>query len=165
MLKQQLVKYTEFNIWANRKISDLIVLAGDEKTDLGQNSSFASIRQTWLHIYDAEFIWTSRLNKTEYNDWPPSKHFKGNTKEFVQVFLNASEKFSECIRSLPEEKLQQLLTYKTIAGKEFTNVIADVIMHVVNHSTYHRGQIITMLRGAGFTEVTATDFIAYCREA
>lgn len=164
MLRSQLIKYTEFNIWANQKISDLILQAGEEKTDIEQKSSFTSIRKTWQHIYDAEFIWITRLNETEYKDWPPSKHFAGNSKEFAALFIGESKKFSDFVKSLSEEQLQQNRTYKTIAGKEFTNVIADIIMHVMNHSTYHRGQLITLLRGAGFTDVVATDFIAYCRE-
>ena len=56
------------------------------------------------------------------------------------------------------------IQYKTLDGKSYFNSTEEVIMHCMNHGTYHRGQIITMLRQAGFTVVGSTDFIRFCRE-
>ena len=53
---------------------------------------------------------------------------------------------------------------KNLAGEEYKNTVSDIIQHAVNHGTYHRGQILTMLRQLGFTKLFSTDYIAYCRE-
>jgi len=63
-----------------------------------------------------------------------------------------------------KKDLEKELSYKSVKGEPFTNRISHVIQHVVNHSTFHRGQIITMLRNAGVTELFPTDFIAFERE-
>ncbi len=50
-----------------------------------------------------------------------------------------------------------------IDGTAYFNSVEEIIMHVMNHGTYHRGQLITMLRMVGFTAVESTDFIRYLR--
>src|SRR5258706_12162933 len=54
-------------------------------------------------------------------------------------------------------ELAEMLSYKNIAGQAFTNSIRDIMQHVANHGTYHRGQIISMLRQVGYTKLFDTD--------
>ena len=49
-------------------------------------------------------------------------------------------------------------------GEEFTNVNTAIFMHVFNHGTFHRGQVVSMMRNAGYTgQIESTDFISYER--
>ena len=161
-MKAQLVKYTEYNNWANKIITDIISNLSEEQIDKAQVSSFPSIRKTWYHIWDAQGIWMIRLHGETVTDWP-SKNFKGTTSDAIDSFLNSSGEFAALIKGFNEEVIKNNIQYKNIEGKEFTNTIADIVMHVMNHSTFHRGQLISMFREVGITKIPSTDFITYCR--
>jgi uncharacterized damage-inducible protein DinB len=163
MLQTQLLKLTHFNLWANTLLMDWLIKAGEEKADVICQSSFPTTRKTLYHIYDAEFVWILRLNNQTLEDWPPSKHFTYSLSEFKEVFLKQSQMLIDFVNSLDENKISEMLTYKNVKGDAFQNSIADIINHVVNHGTYHRGQLVTMLRTVGFTEVSSTDYITFCR--
>src|ERR1035437_2120256 len=92
-MQTQLVRYTEYNIWANRHHTDIISTLTEEQIDKVQVSSFPSIRKTLYHIWDAQGIWTIRLKGETVLDWP-SKNFKGTTKEAIENFLNSSREFA-----------------------------------------------------------------------
>jgi uncharacterized damage-inducible protein DinB len=69
------------------------------------------------------------------------------------------------VTTLPDENFENGIDYTNIKGAPFSNKIMHIIAHVMNHSSYHRGQIITMLRGAGYTNPGSTDLIVYFRES
>ena len=64
------------------------------------------------------------------------------------------------ISGLTNDRLQELISYENLKGEQWEYSLGHMLQHVVNHSTYHRGQIVTMLRqlGAG---ATSTDFLLY----
>ncbi len=163
MLQSQLVKLTQFNLWANSKLMEWCIKAGEEKADIIFQSSFPTIRKTLYHIHDAEWVWMLRLNHQKLESWPPSKDFKFTLLEFAKVFSAQSQVLIDYVKSADENKIEEILNYTNVKGEPFQSRIADIINHVVNHGTYHRGQLVTMLRHAGFTDVSSTDYITYCR--
>jgi len=164
MLQQQLLKLSHYNMWANDKLMKWIIEAGEQTADLEMNSSFTSIRKTLYHIYDAETLWLVRLNGNQIQDWPPSRDFNYTLTEFAEVFRKCSKDFSHWVETAKDKKLTEKCAYKNLKGDPFESSYCDIIQHCLNHSTYHRGQLITMLRQAGFTKVGTTDYITYCRE-
>jgi uncharacterized damage-inducible protein DinB len=162
-LKNHLLRYARFNLWANKKACDYLQTISDEQFSKEIVSSFPSMKGTMLHIWDAQFIWIKRLEGTSLSDFP-SKTFSGNLEDIVQGTLETSRQVIDYVDTSGDAFLQTKLTYKNVVGDEFTNVVSDIIQHVVNHSTFHRGQIITMLRQLGFTKLFVTDYIAFCRE-
>lgn len=162
MLKDALVNLTKYNLWANTKNLGFIIEAGEEKADLIQNSSFPSIRETLYHIWGAETIWINRLLDKPFTGWP-GKNFKGTLSDAGGVFLNTSKDFIVFAEGKNETDFNSIITYKNIEGKEFSNSISQMVMHCMNHSTFHRGQIVTLLRNAGFTHLSSTDYITFCR--
>jgi uncharacterized damage-inducible protein DinB len=161
-MKAQLVKYTEYNTWANTLVSHIISSLSEEQIDKVQVTSFPSIRKTLYHIWDAQGIWMIRLGGGTVIDWP-SKNFTGTTKEAIENFLNSSKEFASLVKGFNETEFHNSITYKNMEGKQYTNSIADIVMHVMNHSTFHRGQLITMFRDVGITQIPSTDFIVFCR--
>lgn len=162
-MKELLKDYTKYNIWANERICRILEPLGAEILDKELKSSFTTIRKTIYHIWDSEFIWINRFNGKSLKEGP-STTFKGSFLEFQNDFLGGSGKFFMYVLNKDSKDLEKELSYKNIKGDPFTNKIFHIIQHVVNHSTFHRGQIITMLRTAGITQLLPTDFIAYARE-
>ncbi|MEP7170437.1 MAG: DinB family protein [Bacteroidota bacterium] len=162
MIKDSLVSLTKYNLWANTKLLHFIIEVGEEKADIIQNSSFLSIRETLYHIWGAETIWLNRLVSKPFTGWPGT-NFKGTLKEAGELFLKISKDFVAFTEGKSEAEFNAIINYKNIEGKEFSNTISQIIIHCMNHSTFHRGQIITMLRNAGFTNLSSTDYITFCR--
>lgn len=162
-MKELLKKYTKYNIWANERICAMMEKVNPLLLDKELKSSYKSIRKTAYHIWDAETIWIKRLQGKSLKEWP-SENFKGGFPEFKNEFLGGSGKFFMYVLNKEPKQLEQNLTYKNTKGVQFTDKIGHIIQHVCNHSTFHRGQIITMLREVGETELFPTDFIAFERE-
>ena len=155
--------YTQYNYWANELLLSVIEKEmNDEMLDNIIVSSFPSLRKTVYHLWHAEFIWLKRLTGESLNEWP-SKNFTGAFSEAKEKILLNDKSFIEFVRNLNDEKLSNTFTYKNIEGKTFTNPIWESVHHCMNHSTYHRGQIVTMFRQLGLTNIPSTDFITYCR--
>lgn len=163
MYKEHLLKLALYNLWANQKCCEFIADAGEERADLIQKSSFPTIRKTLYHIWDAEIVWIKRLHGQNIGTWPPSADFKGNLKEAMVEILNNSRLFYPFIEKKTDLEISNSLSYPTTNNKVQVSAIIDMIHHCFNHSTYHRGQIITLLHGSNYTKIDSTDFITYCR--
>jgi len=163
-MKDQLLKYTQYNIWANTKICNFVSEnLSEEQVDKEISSSFPSLRKTIYHIRDAETIWINRLTGKSITTLP-IVHAPMTFEEFQKKILDGSKQLEQFVQSLNEENLTNAITYTNSAGQTFTSKISEIIHHCMNHSTFHRGQIITMLRQLGFTKLFSTDYIAWCRE-
>lgn len=162
-MKELLKQYTKYNIWANERICWMMGKANFELLDKEFKSSFTSIRKTAYHMWDAESIWLKRLAGKSLKEWPSEK-FSGGFLDFQNEFLGGSGKLFMYVLNKDTKQLEQNLKYKNIKGEQFTNKIAHIIQHLCNHGTFHRGQIVTMLREAGQTDLVPTDFIAFIRE-
>jgi uncharacterized damage-inducible protein DinB len=154
------VKLTDYNLWANTIICGYIKNAA-EIADVPMASSFPTIRKTMYHIWDAQLIWLSRLNGTPFTSWP-SKDFTGSLNEACEEFIENCKDFKTYAENC-NGNFSNRLKYHTLDGTEYNSAIEEMIVHCMNHGTYHRGQLITMLRQGGFMEVGSTDFIRFCR--
>ena len=162
-MKELLENYTAYNLWANTKLSEFLKTAPAEALDLEQKSSFPSVRLTVYHMWDAEAIWYNRLLGTSFKEWPSEK-YPGKGLDFVPDFLNQSALIADYVKDSTEESLTDRYKYSNMEEKEFSSRRSDTILHCMNHSTFHRGQIVTMLRNVGFTELDSTDYVMYSRE-
>jgi uncharacterized damage-inducible protein DinB len=162
-MKEHLVSLSEYNTWANKKIHQFIIDAGEDKCLIVQKSSFPTIHDTLIHIWDAQSIWLDRWHDIVFTTWP-GKTFKGSTAEAALALVENSMVWADLVHSIDNEKFESVIHYRNIKGDEFASSCTQIIQHVMNHSTYHRGQLVTMLRGAGLTALASTDFISFCRE-
>lgn len=162
-MKTQLIEYTKYNLWANSMMVDFIKQIEPQLLDKKLISSFETIRLTLLHTWDAELIWKKRINGNSLTDWP-SKSFKGSDEEMFTGFLECSKSWIELVQNKTEEQLNSMFEYSSMEEKKFSNKLWESVHHCMNHSTFHRGQIVSMLRNVGFTELSSTDYITYIRE-
>jgi uncharacterized damage-inducible protein DinB len=153
-----------YNVWANQKICGFITHAGDAMARLEQQSSFPSVYKTLIHIWGAEWIWLLRL-KNESPASFPAANFSGSLEEACAGWLKASTDFEKEILSFSDaEALSRQVIYRNLKGEPFISTVQEVVSHCMNHSTFHRGQLVTLLRGAGYKELGSTDMITYYRE-
>lgn len=157
------MKYTAYNLWANRRITDILREADPAFWLIEQKSSFTTIRKTLLHIYDAETLWYKRLKGESPNKWP-SADYKGSNDDAIKMWLEVSDNFVQLVSGGSNEFLSSTCRFRSLEGKEYNMIVSDIIQHCMNHSTFHRGQLITMMRFCGMVKFPDTDYVIYIRE-
>ncbi len=162
-MKDLLTLYAGYNIWANNLVIDALNMLPPQKLEQAMNSSFPTILATVTHIWSAEDIWLQRLNNVPNPIWAEI-NFSG---DFIAACLNwqvASRGLEQFTLAQTDGTLKTNAHYTDRAGHRYTLPVCELLIHVFNHSTYHRGQLITLLREAGATKVPGTDFLLYARD-
>lgn len=160
-MKELLLRYASYNSWANTRISDLLKSVAPDIPDTELKSSFSSIRKTVYHIWDAETIWLKRLRGEEILSWP-SKQLTAPVP--IDQFVQTSHELHSFLENKDADYFALATTYKNTAGETFVTPNYGIVMHVFNHSTFHRGQIVTMLRETGYSAgIESTDLITFLR--
>lgn len=162
-MKELLQQYAAYNSWANQKLCELIATLPEELQKKELSSSFSSLHTLILHMWDAGSIWWQRMKLQEVII-RPSDNFNGGTVEAVQGLLNQDRMWEEWLASATEMGLDHVFSYHNTKREFFKQPIYQVVMQVMNHGTYHRGQIVNMLRQLGQQKIPATDFIVWSRK-
>ena len=162
-MKKFIREYSDYNLWANQRIGEVIVAVEDEKLNWNIVSSFPSIWLTTLHIWDAQVIWLERLNGRNPKAWP-SANFKGNKREMVEGLVTTSLLLKQIAFTAGKKNLKEEVSYSNMQGKQFRSQVYQALVHLFNHNSYHRGQLTTLLRQAGVTRLPPNDLIFYYRQ-
>jgi uncharacterized damage-inducible protein DinB len=151
----------DFNAWANRQIlAALRPLSSDEfQRDFG--ISFGSIQGTATHIVGSEWIWLDRFVTGNYTDFMAQMKEEWNTEKIRDAATLESRwesldgRWRDFMGSLTDESLQT--SVKTRGGDI---PLSKCLQHILNHSTYHRGQVVSLLRQLGSTP-PSTDYLLF----
>lgn len=119
-----------------------------------ENCNNEYILKMMSHVLNAQYFWNHRILQRdfEYGVW--DIHSPNQLKNLAQDFNTTTNLIIDKL------DLNDLLNYKTIKGVEYSNSINDVLYHVLNHSNYHRGQVIKELKTLG-GELPDTNFISF----
>jgi uncharacterized damage-inducible protein DinB len=152
----------DFNAWANDR-----ALSGAEKLSPEQflqpmGSSFSSVRDTLAHICGAEWIWLERFQGRSPSALPPTGDFR-DVNSLRSHWIAQESALLNFVRSLTQAELDRQFEYKTLKFGVYKNPLWQSMLHVVNHGTYHRGQVTTLLRQLG-AEPLLTDLMHFYRE-
>lgn len=106
------------------------------------------------HILNAQAIWNNRLQdiSTEVEVW---KVF-----EKSELMTLEQEHYQKSLELLEKMDLEKMIHYSNTKGEQYKNSVKDILFHIVNHATYHRGQIATEMRKAGLSPIVS-DFVYY----
>ncbi|MGD2069435.1 MAG: DinB family protein [Gemmatimonadota bacterium] len=151
----------DYHRWANRRVLDAVgaLDAVDFEREVG--GSFGSIRATLVHTLGADWVWLARWRGTSPTALPGSWDL--STFDALRArWAGVEEEQRAFVEGLGEADAGRKLTYRNLAGEPFENTLAEMLRHVVNHATYHRGQVVTLLRQLG-AEAVSTDLILYYR--
>jgi uncharacterized damage-inducible protein DinB len=152
----------QYNQWADRRMVDACSALSNEQFTRDLGSSFRSVRDTLVHLYGAEWVWNERIEGRSPTSLVAGTGFPDLAS--VRTKLEEMDNFYlEYVTRLTPEDLERVIRYKSFAGEEFSNPLWQSLHQLTNHASYHRGQIITLLRQLGAKPVT-TDLIAFYRE-
>ncbi|MFT7589134.1 MAG: putative damage-inducible protein DinB [Limisphaerales bacterium] len=151
--------YVAYNSWANKKLFGLTDQLQGADFDRELVSSFPTIRKTIVHIWDAESIWLSRLKGSSPIQWPSNN--LDRSLPFIEPAIANSEVYRDYVNKKEASWFDAPCSYSTAEGTIFMKRYGELIMHTMNHSTFHRGQLITMFRQLGLTELSSTDYITW----
>ena len=152
----------QYNSWANHRTLDSCASLTPEQFTRDMGSSFGSVRDTLVHILGAEWIWLERWHGRVPAGLPAAKDFP-DLESVRRRWTEVERDLTDYIASLTPEDLQRVVQFKTLAGVPVSQPLWPCLQHLANHSTYHRGQIATLLRQLGAKPVS-TDLIGFYRE-
>lgn len=153
-----------YDRWASRRILDTVSkLTHDQFTrDLG--SSHPSVQATLAHLLAANWVWLERWGGRSPSGLPDAG-WDVDTFEALRVKWTEVENAQrEFVEGLADEELEHPLSYRNTRGEPFEQPLWQLLRHAVNHASYHRGQVVTMLRQLG-AEAVSTDLVLFHREA
>jgi uncharacterized damage-inducible protein DinB len=151
-----------FNAWATQRIFDALAPLSAEQLTGDMRASHGSIHGTLTHLVGAEKMWLSRwVGKPDAamlnaQDAPTTAALKA-------VWEKTGFETARWLGTLSDRKLQETFTMTAANGMTYRHTFAQALQHVTDHSTYHRGQIITLLRQLGVTP-PSTGLIRFFRE-
>lgn len=163
-LKQHLLDYAQYNLWANQRLAELFRQQSDELLQTPIVSSFPSVRDTFLHLWSVEFVWQERLKGVSPKEFP-ANNFKGTNAEIFDRLLSVSQGLVDFIAAQDDAFFATPIEFTLLtATGTFRQLPQDMLHHLFNHQTMHRGQLITMGRQLGLTAFPRTDYIIWVRE-
>lgn len=126
-------------------------------------SSFPTLRLTMYHCWAAEHIWLQRMAEKENPEWLQNT-YDGPFDEACRRWRDCSGQLLQLAQSFADDTtINKTCRFFDYSGKEHNMTFVDILHHVFNHNSYHRGQLVTMLRQVGETTIPRTDYIAYAR--
>lgn len=141
----------EYDRWANARMFHGVDTLTEEQ--------FASVRDTLAHIVGVEWIWLQRCNGVNPRSTP--EWMENPTRESLRKQLDEIEReWQNFVGQLSAEDLDRMVDYVRLEGHTGSRKLVHLLQHVINHSTYHRGQVATRMRQAGGSPLE-TDFLHF----
>jgi uncharacterized damage-inducible protein DinB len=159
-----LLELLEYHHWATNLTVNAARALSPEQFTQNLGSSFPSVRDTLVHVFSADRAWLGRLE----GQAPPRANAADSVdlNSLLEVWEPVLTRWPIVVESLGDAgrlDTGRLIEYKSFAGDPFTNSLDQIVRHVVNHGTYHRGQVATMLRQLG-VQAVSSDLISFYRE-
>jgi len=151
-----------YNAWANRKPFPVLAALPAEPYFRDLKSSHGGIHGTLWHIVWAEELWLNRWLQ-QPNPAVPQGRDLATLEAAVERWERVEAERATLLAGLTEARLDETVAVKPSTGGEYVHTFRQMFRHAVDHSSYHRGQIVTMLRQLGVTPPT-TGLIYFYRE-
>lgn len=162
MSPEEIRQLYDYNAWANHRALDGAERLSPEQFTKPMGSSFSSVRDTLVHICGAEWIWLERFQGRSPSALPNTAQF-GDVGSLRDHWAQQEARLLEFVSGLTQADLDRELEYKTLKFGTYRNPLWQSLLHLVNHGTYHRGQVTTMLRQLG-AQPLLMDLMHFYRE-
>jgi len=161
-VKDLLLRYAKFNQWAHKRLLEVIGGLSPEQQHRSVPSSFDSLYKTVLHVWGAESLWLGRLNMSPIQI--SGDPFNGSMDDLRAAMESVDQQWVDWVGSKKDSLLTEEIHYQNKAGLPFQQSYDLLLQHIFNHSTYHNGQLVSMLRNLGSDKIPSTDFVAWTFE-
>jgi uncharacterized damage-inducible protein DinB len=159
---QDLRTMLDYHYWARDRLLAALDPLPPEQFDRDLGSSFKSIHETVVHIYAAEWAWYMRWTGRSPTALLTPDQFP-DVASIRAAWTENEARIRAFVEDLGEAGISRVIEYTLLSGQPGASPIWQMLQHVVNHASYHRGQITTMLRQLGATPAKPLDMIAYYR--
>ncbi len=150
----------EYDRWANGRVFAAAESLTEDQLSAEVASSFSSVRATLGHLVGAGWIWLRRWRGESPAAPAWARH--GDLAELRRQLAALELDRTDFLAGLTDADLERAFAYQNLKGEPQNDRLGGTLQHVVNHSTYHRGQVATQLRQLGSTPPN-TDLIAFLR--
>ena len=150
----------QYHAWAGKKVLERLMALDDASLTKDFGGSFPSIRLTTLHVLQADYRWLHRFKGKPIVEIPNGWN-DANTRTMITTLLGIHQEMIQQVKSMTD--INQLIRFTTAKGTTHEMPFDVLLTHVVNHGTYHRGQLVNMIRMAG-AEAVGTDYFLYWLE-
>ena len=153
----------DYNYWARDRVLDAVGAITPEQFLRPMGNSFGSVRDTIAHICAAERIWITRLKGEKLQGIQKPDRLPdvdAARKEWVELEVEMREQLAR----LGPNAVERTIEYQDLRGTDQADPLWQMLQHMVNHGTYHRGQITTMLRQLDAAPPKSMDLISFYRE-
>lgn len=162
-MKELLQSYAAYNVWANKIVTDLILSLPDEKQVTEMPSSFKSLKATVLHMWDVESIWWQRIKMAEHIKVPSSNE-QLSILEISRGLIQQSAQWHTWLMETNPKIIDHVFAYQNTKKELFKQPVYQALLHLFNHASYTRGQLVNMLRQCGVKKIPPTDYIVWSRK-
>ncbi len=153
----------DYHYWARDRVLAAVAQLDAAAFTAPRESSFSSIRDTLAHTYFAEWAWYSRWQGRSPSAFPALDQF-ADVDAVTTAWREIERQVRAFIEPMSDADLARVIEYRLLSGVEAASPLWQMVQHVVNHASYHRGQVTTMLRQAGAKPAMSMDLIAFYRE-
>jgi uncharacterized damage-inducible protein DinB len=152
-----------YNYWARDRVLASADSLSPEQLTQPVASSFGSVLDTLVHMHFAEWIWYQRWQGVSPTAGP-DRTMLTSVAAVRDAWRPLEAQIRAFVESLGPADLSRVIDYKLLSGQPSSSSFWQMIVHLVNHGGYHRGQIATMLRVIGAKPAQSTDMIVFFRE-
>jgi uncharacterized damage-inducible protein DinB len=160
MTLQDLQTLVDYHYWARDRLLAALEPLTPEQYNRDLANSFRSIRETVTHVYAAEWAWYERWKGQSPTALLPADRF-ADLAALHKAWTDQERNLRGYIDRLGDGGVSRIIEYKLLSGQAGASPVWQMVQHVVNHASYHRGQITTMLRQIGAEPPKPMDLIAY----
>jgi len=153
----------DYHYWARDRILNAVEPLSPDQVARDMGNSFRSIRDTLAHIYAADWAWYSRWIGNSPTALLPADMFP-DIAAIRAAWIELEANVRTLLAGLDDQGVNRIHEYRLLNGQPGSTVFWQMAQHVVNHATYHRGQVTTMLRQLGADPAKPMDLIAFYRE-
>jgi uncharacterized damage-inducible protein DinB len=163
MRPQELRTLIDYHYWARDRVLAAIEPLSPEQFVRDVGSSFPSVRDTLAHLHGAEWVWLQRCEGKSPTAHLPLDRF-ADVHAVRAAWGDTESGLRALVHDLDDEGTERAISYQLFNGTAGTTRVWQLLQHLVNHATFHRGQLATMLRQLGAGPAASMDLIAFHRE-
>jgi uncharacterized damage-inducible protein DinB len=163
MTVHELQTLVDYHYWARDRLLDAAATLTAEQFTRPLGSSFSSVRDTLVHLYGADWVWCSRWEGGSPAGLPGPEPFP-DLPSIRAAWAAQEGRVRAVLRGLGDDGIMRPIEYRMFTGQLQAQPFWQQLQHLVNHGSYHRGHVTTMLRQLGAAPAAPMDLMAFYRE-